>query len=341
MSFKKAVIFTDLHLGKKNNSDIHNNDCLDYIDWMVAQAKEFGAETAICTGDFHDVRATINIKTMNYSIKVLEKLSAAFDKTYMILGNHDLFNKSSLTIHSLAYAPHIPNIHVIEKPTTLGNSTFIPWIADNDYTPLSNAKSPYVFAHLELPNFYMNSQIRMPDHNQANAEMFNGPEYIFSGHFHKRQIYKNKSGSEIIYLGNCFPHNYSDINDTSRGCVLLEHGKEPIFVDWEDCPKYKIETLSNLLETPEDSLSAKTYMRVQTDMDLPYDEINFIRDTLQKQFNAREIIILPKKSDELLQEYNVDVKFESVDHIVLTHIDALDTETFDKALLSSIYLGLN
>ena len=179
MSFKKAVIFTDLHLGKKNNSDIHNNDCLDYIDWMVAQAKEFGAETAICTGDFHDVRATINIKTMNYSIKVLEKLSAAFDKTYMILGNHDLFNKSSLTIHSLAYAPHIPNIHVIEKPTTLGNSTFIPWIADNDYTPLSNAKSPYVFAHLELPNFYMNSQIRMPDHNQANAEMFNGPEYIF------------------------------------------------------------------------------------------------------------------------------------------------------------------
>ena len=164
---------------------------------------------------------------------------------------------------------------------------------------------------------------------------------IFSGHFHKRQIYKNKSGSEIIYLGNCFPHNYSDINDTSRGCVLLEHGKEPIFVDWEDCPKYKIETLSNLLETPEDSLSAKTYMRVQTDMDLPYDEINFIRDTLQKQFNAREIIILPKKSDELLQEYNVDVKFESVDHIVLTHIDALDTETFDKALLSSIYLGLN
>jgi len=341
--FEKAIIATDIHFGKKNNSDVHNQDCLDFLDWAIVQAKEFDAETFIFCGDWSDTRASINIRTLNYSVKALEKLSAAFKNVYLILGNHDIFAKSNLDLHSLCFANHIANVQVIDKTTTIGNSTLVPWIADNNYDQLKNIKTRYVFGHLEMPQFFMNSMNLLPDHgsNQANAEMFNGPEYAFSGHFHKRQIYKNKNGSEIIYLGNCFPHNYSDVNDNDRGCVLLENGKEPIFVNWADCPKYKVENLSDLLESPEDVLSEKTYMRVQTDMDLPYDEINFIRDTLQKQFNAREIIILPKRSDELLQDYsNADVKFQSVDHIVLTHIEALDTEAFDRSLLSSIYLSL-
>lgn len=341
MSFKKLVIFTDLHLGKRNNSDTHNQDCMDFLDWMIERAKEFGAETCITTGDFHDVRASINIKTMNYSIRALEKLSAAFEKTYFVLGNHDLYHKERLDIHSLKYGHLINNISIIEKTSVVDDCTFIPWITTGDYEQLTKVNTRYVFAHLELPNFYMNSMNLMPDHSAANAEMFDGPQYVFSGHFHKRQIYKNSKGSEIIYLGNCFPHNYSDVNDNDRGCVLMEHGGEPTFVNWANSPKYKISNLSELIETPENILTDKTYLRVENDMDLAYDEINFIRDTLQKQFEAREIILLPKKSDDLLHNFSgQDVEFKSVDHIVLSHLEALDTEVFDKSLLSSIYLGL-
>jgi len=341
MTFKKAIVWTDIHFGKKANSDIHNQDCLDFIDWMIEQGRQFGAETSIFCGDFFDVRNSINLKTLDYALKGLEKISNSFDQSYFIVGNHDAYNKTSLDINSLKFSKHIKKIKIIEEFTEIDNCTFIPWITDSTFEKLKTIKTKYVFGHLELPNFFMNSMNLLPDHGQANAEMFNGPDYVFSGHFHKRQVYKNSYGAEIIYIGNCFPHNYSDTNDTGRGCMLLENNGEPIFVDWADCPKYRLENLSDLLENPQDLLTNKTYVRVQTDIDLPYDEITFVRDTLQKQFDAREIIILPKKSDELLQDFtDKSTEFKSVDNIVLSHIDALDTESFDKSLLHSIYLSL-
>lgn len=41
------------------------------------------------------------------------------------------------------------------------------------------------------------------------------PEKVFSGHFHKRQQHGN-----VIYPGNCFPHNYADAWDDDRGCTF-------------------------------------------------------------------------------------------------------------------------
>jgi DNA repair exonuclease SbcCD nuclease subunit len=341
MTFKKAIVWTDIHFGKRSNSDQHNQDCVDFIDWIVSEGKKNQCETTICCGDFFDVRNSLNIRTMDYGIKALHKLSEAFSNVIIILGNHDLFYRHSTEIYSLKFAKEFKNIKIIDETTVDGDCTFVPWIADGNYEQLGNINTKYVFAHLELPNFYTNSMMALPDHGQANAEMFNGPQYVFSGHFHKRQHYVNKNGSEIIYIGNCFPHNYSDINDSERGCMLLENGGEPIFVNWTDCPKYQLSNLSELIETPENILTNKTYLRVDNDMELTYDEINFIRDTLQKQFDAREIILLPKKSDDLLQNYaGADVEFKSVDHIVLSHLEALDTGSFDKQLLSTIYLSL-
>ena len=54
--------------------------------------------------------------------------------------------------------------------------------------------------------------------------MFEHQEYVFTGHFHKRQVKDN-----IIYTGNAFPHNFSDAWDDERGWMFLEWGKEPEF----------------------------------------------------------------------------------------------------------------
>ena len=45
--FKKAAVFTDIHLGLKGNSKVHNDDCERFIDWYIAQAKANGCETGI------------------------------------------------------------------------------------------------------------------------------------------------------------------------------------------------------------------------------------------------------------------------------------------------------
>ena len=37
--FKKAACFTDIHFGLKNNSRQHNNDCENFVNWFIDEAK--------------------------------------------------------------------------------------------------------------------------------------------------------------------------------------------------------------------------------------------------------------------------------------------------------------
>jgi len=45
--FKKAIFFTDIHFGLKSNSHIHNADCLNFIDFVIATGKEKQCETCL------------------------------------------------------------------------------------------------------------------------------------------------------------------------------------------------------------------------------------------------------------------------------------------------------
>ena len=73
--FKKAAVFTDIHFGLKSNSQLHNDDCLAFVKWAVAKAKEEGCETCFYLGDWHNNRASLNIVTLNYSLRALEILN--------------------------------------------------------------------------------------------------------------------------------------------------------------------------------------------------------------------------------------------------------------------------
>ena len=87
--FKKAIVFTDLHYGLKNNAVRHNEDCAAFIDWVVKTGKEQGCDTCLFLGDYHNNRASINLHTMNYGVRGLEQLAKNFSQVFFIPGNHD------------------------------------------------------------------------------------------------------------------------------------------------------------------------------------------------------------------------------------------------------------
>ena len=99
MFFKKVACFTDIHFGLKGNSRIHNDDCESFIYWFIEQAKAHGCETCIFLGDWHHQRSATNVSTMNYTVSNMERLSAAFEKVYVIMGNHDLFYREKREIN--------------------------------------------------------------------------------------------------------------------------------------------------------------------------------------------------------------------------------------------------
>ena len=64
---KKAALWTDIHFGKRNNSILHNEDCLNFVKWFIQKIKEEGDVTHIIfLGDFFD--SAVNIYTELNSI---------------------------------------------------------------------------------------------------------------------------------------------------------------------------------------------------------------------------------------------------------------------------------
>jgi DNA repair exonuclease SbcCD nuclease subunit len=334
--FKKVACFTDIHFGLKSNSATHNQDCEDFVDWFIATAKKEGAETCIFLGDWHHNRNSINLITLDTSIRCLEKLGAAFDQFFWFPGNHDLFYKDKRDIHSSAFGRHIPGVTVIDGITTLDDVTLVPWLIGDEWKTMKSLKSKYVFGHFELPHFFMNAMVQMPEHGELTADQFNGPDYIFSGHFHKRQ---NKNN--IWYIGNAFPHNFADTWDDDRGMMLLEWGGEPQFINWDDCPKYRTVKLSQLIDEKDTIMKTKMYLRVNLDIDITFEEANFIKETYMTEHSIREISLIQEKNNlEGAIDDAVDSKFESVDQIVTEQLVNIDSETFDKKLLLDIYNNL-
>ena len=334
--FKKVACFTDIHFGLKGNSTAHLNDCEEFVDWYIAEAKKAGCETGIFLGDWSHNRNSLNLITLDSSLRCLEKLGAAFDNFYWFPGNHDLFYKDKRDIHSSAFGRHVPGVTVVDSIMTRGDVTLVPWLVGDEWKVMSGLKSKYVFGHFELPKFFMNAMVQMPDHGELHAEDFTVPDYVFSGHFHKRQ-----SNQKVIYIGNAFPHNFSDAWDDDRGMMTLEWGGEPEFINWPDAPKYRTVKLSDLIDKKDTIMKSKMHLKVHLDIDISYEEANFIKETFTNEYDIREISLIQDKTNlEGTVDDNPDQQFESVDQIVSEQLVNIESEQFDKAMLLEIYRNI-
>jgi hypothetical protein len=334
--FKKAAICTDIHWGLKSNSLVHNKDCDQFIDWFIETAKANGCETGFFLGDWHNHRAAINLQTLQFSVRALEKLSKAFDQFYFIPGNHDLYYRDKRDIHGAEWAKHIPNIHVVNDWFKQGDVVIAPWLVGDDHRKIEKMQAKYMFGHFELPHFKMNAMVEMPDHGQIRVENFAGVESVFSGHFHLRQKKHN-----VNYIGNCFPHNFADAGDDQRGMMILDWGHEPVYHAWPDQPLYRVYDLSTMIDRGDSLLKSNMHVRVQLDIEISYEEANFIKETFVVKHNLREMALLPNKRQALEEDLAPgEVKFESVDQIVVDQITKIESEFYDPKLLLQIYQTL-
>lgn len=334
--FKKAAVCTDIHHGLKSNSVTHNKDCSDFIDWFIATAKAQGCETGMFLGDWSHHRAAINMQTLQFSLHNLEKLSRAFDRFFFIPGNHDLYYRDRRDIHSTEWARHIPNVVIVNDWFREGDVVIAPWLCGDDHKRIPKSKGRYMFGHFELPGYLMNAMIEMPDHGQVRREDFENFAHVFTGHFHKRQTKKN-----ITYIGNCFPHNYADAGDDERGMMILEWAQEPVYLTWPDQPRYRVLGLSSVIDHAPKLLAPGMHVRVALDIEISYEEANFIKETYIRDYGLREMSLIPNKNSEVDTDMAPgEVRFESVDQIVTDQITKIESEFYDPKLLLKIYQNL-
>lgn len=334
--FNKAVVFTDLHWGLKSNSLQHNMDCMNFIQWMVPLAKQQGCDVCIIPGDWNDNRSSINPQTQEFGITALEYLNTNFAQVFFIPGNHDLYYKDKRDVFSASWAKHLKNVTVVNDWLVSGDVTFAPWLVGDDWRGVDKRSGKYCFGHFELPFFQMNATIEMPDHGELQLEHLRGFETVFSGHFHKRQVKKN-----VQYIGNAFPHNFSDTNDDARGAMILEWGMDPVFHTWPDQPTFRSYNLSQLVDNADTLLKPNMHVKVTLDVDLSFEEATMLKEDFVPKYNLREMKLIPNRADVTFDatDYS-NVNFENVDSVVITQINQLPDGKFDKKLLQTIYTGI-
>ncbi len=82
-------------------------------------------------------------------------------------------------------------------------------------------------------------------------------------------------------------------------------------------------------------------MRVTLDVKISYEEANFIRETFIDKYQLRELQLIPEQVDNAQQPLVEVQKFDSVDQIVISQLQGVDSETYDKNILTAIYRDLD
>ncbi len=335
--FDKAIVFTDIHFGKKNNQEQHNQDCSAFVDWAISIGKKEGIEVAIFCGDWHDNRQSLHVNTLNYSLSSIERISDNFEQFFFIPGNHDLFYKENRSVTSVSIGRNVKNVILINDFLQVGDVTFCPWLIGDDFTKIKKyaSTSKYLFGHFEIGGFYMNSMVEMPATDTIKVSDFDDCDMAFSGHFHKRQ-----QKGRVNYIGNAFPHSFSDTFDDDRGVMILEWGKDPIYKAWPSAPKYRTCTLTEMLEKPDELFDVTTYAKVTNDLRLPHEDVQLIKDIYTNHYGMRKLDILNTNKildDDDINDNEDDESFKTIDEIVLNSLSNIDSKSYSTKTLIDIY----
>jgi len=345
MSFKRIGAFTDIHFGKKSDSETHNRDCLDYLTWFCDQAVKRKVDRLICMGDWFDNRSRIRLDSNWYSREGFDIIGKTGIPMWFIIGNHDMYYKHNRTVHSHAFLDLYPGVEVINQITQVGDVLLCPYLTGTEFSDPPSYDCKYVFGHFEFPTYLTNEWYEFEDKGLGlHADMFTNPEWVFSGHFHKRQIKRNANDVNICYIGNTFPMDYNDTNDRQRGAMFLDHGGEPEFVDWTDGPSYSrvgIDEVINLISDDkfEERFNKRSNIECTDDLGLEDDELVQIREYAQSQ--VRDFIFKPKPTTQIDQDVEVELK-GNLDDIVIEGIRNLQVAgtRINTGILESLYKGV-
>jgi DNA repair exonuclease SbcCD nuclease subunit len=225
MSNKKVAIITDTHFGvRKGNQIFHDYFEKFYKEVFFPALDEHNIDTVVHLGDCFDVRKGIDYWSLDWAKRVFfDPLASRNIDTHIIVGNHDIFYKQSLSINSPGLnLSEYKNVRVYDRPTTAVFHEvpvlIIPWICEGNaeefVSELDSTPASLAWGHLELAGFYANQDYQCQ--HGTDAKIFSKFDRVFSGHFHK----KNSSGN-VTYLGNPYQLYWNDEGD-SRGFHIFD-----------------------------------------------------------------------------------------------------------------------
>lgn len=318
----KILIIGDTHLGLgyPNSVDkwfkVHKQYFSEFLFPLIR--KELSSDDIIVhCGDLFDNRTVIPINVLNYAQSILEEMSQICP-VHILIGNHDLYTKSSNDVNTVKLYRYMPNITVYEEPTKIefmGKSILmLPWVEKrkNQIEVLKQFSGcDYLFCHSDLNGARMHlTSVAHKNLDKIDVEEFSGYKNVYSGHIHILQRNKN-----FTFVGNNFEMDRNDLGN-QKGIFILDtiDGTEK-FIPNNVSPKFK----KVYVKTEDDILMLEDISTSEYWVDL------FISNSLL--INNRK---LRRKLEGMLESGN----FASVDYIddITIHKDENSKDVLNEEL---------
>ena len=333
----KYVLFTDIHFGCKGNSDEFNQQCLDFLDFVEEKTADMEIDGAIFLGDWYHNRNAINVKTLKYGIEGIYKLgNIGQGNSYMILGNHDLYYRDRRDVSSIVIPEGDIGVQVIDEPLMIDNMLLCPWTTSDEKLSevIASYEPSYVFCHPEIPSFSFNKSSKYE--GEFDPQEYSGPKRICCGHFHMRQEKNN-----ITYIGNCFSHDFSDVNDWhNKGFAILDTKTNKIeYFEWEDAPKYCVSKISQLNSI---EFGSNMYLKLINDVNMKPLELNKLQEQLEQIPTIKDCMVYPNELaivKEAVEESKIE-NIENIDTLITELLSSLDMENINSSDLVNLYRNL-
>ncbi len=331
----KILLIGDSHLslGYPNSVDkwfkIHQEYFQDFLLPLIK--KELTSDDIIVhLGDLFDNRSVVPINILNFAQNVLEEM-AKICPVHVIVGNHDLYTKSTNDVNTVKLYKYIPNIFVYEEPTKIefnGKSILmLPWV-EKKKEQVSILKkftgTDYLFCHSDLNGAKMHlTSVAHKNNDKIDVEEFSGYKNVYSGHIHILQRQK-----QFTFVGNIFEMDRND-RDNQKGIFILDtFDNSERFIENKISPRYKkiwVKTEEDILAL--DSVSTKDFIDLNISNSLLINNRK-LRRKLEMMLETGNFASVEYLDDILLEKQKEDK----------TIVDDITEEELNSGVVPSIQL---
>jgi len=337
----------DLHFGQYPLDEKWLKMMVDYFDtFFIPLLKDNYKEGDIFVqlGDIFHNRNYVDIKVMNVVDRIFGEISEIIP-THLLIGNHDIYNKSTNDINSTKILRSHSNITIYEETTELNINgikiVMMPWVErKGDQVSLLKEFSPadFLFCHSDLNGCKMHlNSVAHKNFDKIDIDEFTEYTTVVSGHIHIRQINKN-----FIFAGSAYQLDRNDLGN-DKGVFLFETDgsykfipntvsptfKKVSIMTEEDVENLDISTTRNYVDLSISNSLLVNNRKLRRKLEKVLEEGNFSRVEYINDMVSDNDKLVEKLSKELVDVDLNSIDFDNFDEVILSYINSQEWSSDD------------
>lgn len=321
----KILITADLHITKGIKTDVGFN----FLDYIHSYYLENNLNYLFVLGDIFEKASNIKNESFIPLFKKLLDMKKDGINFIFLLGNHDIINVDNDSIVE-TFEPigkvikKYEEIHFPNEDNAFG---FLPYTKKEEDITNIRKDLRYLFTHIPIADFTFDNAYHATEKHAFKKALFEDFQFVFTGHFHRHQSYKN-----IVYPGSPFQHNRGE-RGQEKGFIIFDTKIESYeFIKYDKAPTYlqiSIEDIPNLnnFDFNNKYVTVKIDKRIKDFAKLKYIlyergalDIQPIFETVEEEVEINEEIEVNHNIEDIAKEFVLGAKNEKINNEKLSKI---------------------